>query len=80
MNKKVLILGAGPAGMAAAFELHKADKSFIVIEKNEQVGGLARTFQYGKFRTDIGPYIILFKNVFKVFIEDRKTKIFLYIF
>lgn len=62
MNKEVLILGAGPAGMAAAFELHKANKSFIAIEKHDKVGGLARTFQYGEFRTDTGPHRFFSQN------------------
>lgn len=61
-EEKILILGGGPSGMAAAFELHKADKSFIVIEKNETVGGLARTLQYGEFRTDIGGHRFFSQN------------------
>ncbi|MDP7079771.1 MAG: FAD-dependent oxidoreductase [Candidatus Undinarchaeales archaeon] len=57
MNQsEVLILGAGPAGMAAAFELSKAQRTSTVIERNECVGGLARTIQHGDFRTDIGPH------------------------
>ena len=71
MNKEVLILGAGPAGMAAAFELYIAGKSFIVVEKNEAVGGLARTLQYGEFRTDIGPHRFFSQNQYLYdFIED----------
>lgn len=61
-TESVLILGAGPAGMAAAFELHKANKSFIVIEKSDKVGGLAKTFQYGEFRTDTGPHRFFSQN------------------
>ncbi len=77
MNKKkdILILGAGPAGMAAAFELYKAGKSFVIIEKNERVGGLARTFQYGEFRTDIGPHRFFSQNQYLYdFIEDLLDK------
>ncbi|MCK5039692.1 MAG: NAD(P)-binding protein [Candidatus Aenigmarchaeota archaeon] len=62
MNKDVLILGGGPAGMASAFELHKANKSFDLIEKNTKIGGLAKTFQYGEFRTDIGPHRFFSQN------------------
>jgi len=62
MNKEVLILGGGPAGMAAAFELHKVGKSFVVIERNEAVGGLARTLQYGEFKTDIGGHRFFSQN------------------
>jgi len=75
MNKEVLILGAGPAGMAAAFELYRARKSFIVIEKDETVGGLARTLQYGEFRTDIGPHRFFSQNQYLYdFIEDLLSK------
>ncbi len=72
MDKEgVLILGAGPAGMASAFELYKAGKSFIVIEKNETVGGLAKTLQYGEFKTDIGPHRFFSQNQYLYdFIED----------
>lgn len=61
-SSDILILGGGPAGMAAAFELHKAGKIFAVIEKEKTVGGLARTFQYGEFRTDIGPHRFFSQN------------------
>lgn len=56
VNNEVLIIGAGPAGMGASFELHKAGMHFIIIEKNNTVGGLARTLRYGEFMTDIGPH------------------------
>ena len=72
MNKEdVLILGAGPAGMAAAFELHGAGRPFLVIEKNDLVGGLARTLQFGEFRTDIGPHRFYSRNQYLyAFIEE----------
>lgn len=61
--------------MAAAFELHKAGKPFTVIEKNGQVGGLARTLQHGKFRTDIGPHRFFSKNQYLYgLIEDLLGK------
>ncbi|MDD5772378.1 MAG: NAD(P)-binding protein [bacterium] len=55
-KQEILILGAGPAGMSASFELHKAAKAAMIIEKNEYIGGLAATLQYGEFKTDIGPH------------------------
>lgn len=72
MNKEdILILGAGPSGLAAAFELNKANRSFVVIEKNERVGGLSKTFQCGEFRTDIGPHRFFSQNRYLYdFIED----------
>lgn len=70
-KEDILILGAGPAGMAAAFELHKANKSFTIIEKNGKVGGLSRTFQYGEYRTDVGPHRFFSQNIYLYdFIQD----------
>ncbi|MEM4346988.1 MAG: FAD-dependent oxidoreductase [Candidatus Altiarchaeota archaeon] len=75
MKKEILILGAGPAGIATAFELYKSDKHFIVIEKNDQVGGLARTFHYGDFITDVGPHRFFSQNQYLYnLIEDLLGK------
>ncbi|OGJ55126.1 hypothetical protein A3D11_03590 [Candidatus Peribacteria bacterium RIFCSPHIGHO2_02_FULL_49_16] len=70
-----LILGAGPAGMAAAMELHKARHHVHVVEKDIQVGGLAKTLTYEEdgnvFRTDIGPHRFYSKNPYLyAFIAD----------
>lgn len=53
-DKKVVIIGAGPAGLTAAYELSKAGISSTIIEKDGVVGGLARTVNYGGYRFDIG--------------------------
>ncbi|MBU0766683.1 FAD-dependent oxidoreductase [Patescibacteria group bacterium] len=62
----VLVLGAGPAGMAAALELSRRGKRVTVIEKDSQVGGLAKTYIFsepeGVFRTDNGPHRFFSKN------------------
>ena len=51
----VVVLGAGPAGLTAAYELTKAGKSVIVIEKDPTyVGGISRTVEHEGFRFDIG--------------------------
>lgn len=61
-NKKVVILGAGPAGMGAAWELSKRGVSDItVIDKNDRVGGLARTIEYKGNLFDVGPHRFLTK-------------------
>jgi protoporphyrinogen oxidase len=61
-KNNILILGAGPAGMACAMELHKAGKNFILVEKESEVGGLSRTYKFGEFRTDNGPHRFFSKN------------------
>jgi len=47
-------MGAGLAGLSVAHQLTKSDHKVIVIEKNEHVGGLARTINEGDFRFDLG--------------------------
>jgi glutamate synthase (NADPH) small chain len=41
-GKKVAVVGAGPAGLAAAQQLARAGHSVVLFEKNAQVGGLLR--------------------------------------
>ena len=53
-QKQVVIIGAGPAGLTAAYELAKLDLSPLVIEKADKVGGLARTEDYKGFQFDMG--------------------------
>jgi protoporphyrinogen oxidase len=53
-NDKVVIIGAGPAGLTAAYELVKKGIKPVVVEKNDKVGGIARTEVYKGFRFDIG--------------------------
>ena len=50
----VVVVGAGPAGLAAAHELVRRGIPTAVLEKGARVGGLARTEQYRGFRFDIG--------------------------
>jgi protoporphyrinogen oxidase len=52
--KSVLIVGGGPAGLTAAYELVKRGTRAIVLEQSDQVGGIARTEQYKGYRFDIG--------------------------
>ena len=59
----VVIMGAGPAGLTAAYELLKHDVPITVLEKDpRQVGGLARTAEYKGYRFDIGGHRFFSKN------------------
>lgn len=55
-REDTLILGAGPAGISAAYGLAKRGIPFTVVEKRNEVGGIARTLSSGEYRTDIGPH------------------------
>ncbi len=50
----VVILGAGPAGLTAAYELSAAGVSCIVLERDAVVGGLAKTVDYKGYLFDLG--------------------------
>lgn len=54
--KKVIIIGAGPAGLTAAYELLQRSKDYeiIIIEESNAIGGISRTVQYKGNRMDIG--------------------------
>jgi protoporphyrinogen oxidase len=64
MNKnKVIVVGAGPAGLTAAWELVQKGMEVIVLESDPKyVGGLARTVQWSNFRFDLGGHRFFSKN------------------
>lgn len=53
-EKQFVIIGAGPAGLTAAYELAKRNICPLVIEGCDKVGGLARTENYQGFYFDMG--------------------------
>jgi len=62
--KKIVILGAGPTGLGAAYELCKLGyKNWQIYERNSYVGGLSASFQDKKgFTWDIGGHVIFSGN------------------
>src|SRR5580704_10579944 len=62
-HRKALIIGAGPAGLTAAFELVKrTDIQPVVLEKSEDMGGISRTIRYKDNRIDIGGHRFFSKS------------------
>jgi protoporphyrinogen oxidase len=62
-NKIAIIIGAGPAGLTAAYELLKqTDYIPIVIEADSQVGGLSKTVDYKGNKIDIGGHRFFSKS------------------
>ena len=53
-DKPAIIIGAGPAGLTAAYELAKLGVHSTLLEADQQVGGLSRTVNYQGYRFDIG--------------------------
>ncbi|HVW10729.1 MAG TPA: NAD(P)/FAD-dependent oxidoreductase [Bryobacteraceae bacterium] len=62
-DRRALIIGAGPAGLTAAFELLKRTAIHpIVLEKSTEMGGISRTVRYKGNRMDIGGHRFFSKS------------------
>ncbi|MDD3253616.1 MAG: NAD(P)/FAD-dependent oxidoreductase [Lachnospiraceae bacterium] len=66
-KEKVIIIGAGPAGITAGYELAKHSDQYevIVLEETDQLGGISRTEKYKGNRMDIGGH--------RFFSKDRRV-------
>lgn len=65
MAKKVVIIGAGPAGITAGYELLKQGKGeyeVIILEESSEIGGISRTVRYHGNRMDIGGHRFFSKD------------------
>ncbi len=62
VKRDVVIIGAGPSGLAAAHEAASHGASVSVFERLDIVGGLARTIGFEGNRFDIGPHRFFTKN------------------
>jgi len=61
-QEPVVIIGAGPAGLTAAYECMKRGLGPIVLEKADKVGGIARTETYKGYHFDVGGHRFFTKN------------------
>src|SRR5271170_4267966 len=62
-DRRALIIGAGPAGLTAAFELiGRTDIQPVVLEKSQDIGGISRTIRYKGNRMDIGGHRFFSKS------------------
>ena len=59
-----VIIGAGPAGLTTAYELHQKSKDWqiIVLEASDTIGGISRTVVCGDCRIDIGGHRFFSKS------------------
>jgi len=84
---KVIILGAGVSGLSAGFKLANNNKNVLIIEKDNQVGGLSKTIKFNSCLFDLGGHRFLtekenIENFVKDLIGDdlltieRKSKIY----
>uniref|UniRef100_UPI00388FDC20 FAD-dependent oxidoreductase n=1 Tax=Fibrobacter sp. TaxID=35828 RepID=UPI00388FDC20 len=62
--KNVIVIGAGPAGLTAAYELleQSKDVKVTVLEESDVIGGISRTVVHGQNRIDIGGHRFFSKS------------------
>lgn len=64
MKKKVVIIGAGPAGLTAGYHLLKNSNEYevIIIEKDKMVGGISKTINFNGNKMDLGGHRFFTKS------------------
>src|SRR5687767_14577504 len=55
-KEKIAVIGAGPAGLTAAYLLSKKGYSIDVFEADKQIGGMCKTIELWNCKVDIGPH------------------------
>src|SRR5512137_338843 len=63
MSKRVLIVGAGPGGLATAMLLARAGLEVTVVEKESRVGGRTSPIEADGYRFDLGPTFFLYPQI-----------------
>src|SRR3954469_16726005 len=75
----VLIIGAGPGGLAASLLLAKAGLDVHVVERMPHVGGRCSAIEENGFRFDLGPTFFLYprvlERIFKLVGRDLRTEV-----
>lgn len=60
--RKIVVLGGGPCGLTAAWDLGEMGFDVAVVERESQVGGLCRTMEHRGFRFDLGGHRFISKD------------------
>ena len=63
MGKRVVIVGAGPGGLAAAILLAQAGLQVHILERLRRPGGRTSTLEAHGFRFDLGPTFFLYPRI-----------------
>lgn len=69
-KKKIVIVGAGMAGLTAAAYLSREDHDVLLLDKNDRCGGLVNTFEHNGFFFDSGPRAFVNSGMVKPMLKD----------
>jgi phytoene desaturase len=75
MNKKLIVIGSGFAGLSAASFMAKAGWEVTVLEKNDKPGGRANQWKEQGFVFDMGPSFYWMPDVFERYFEQFGRKV-----
>ena len=73
-NKRIIVLGAGVAGLSAAWHLQKNGQDCVIFEKEKEVGGLCRSKQINGFIFDYDGHLLHFRNKYVLALVKRLLK------
>lgn len=65
MGKRVIIIGAGPGGLASGMLLARAGLDVTILERRDRVGGRTSTLGANGYRFDLGPTFFLYPRVLR---------------
>lgn len=64
MSNRIIVIGAGPAGLTSAYELLKSKRGMdvVILEETGDIGGISKTVNYKGNRMDMGGASFLFQG------------------
>lgn len=74
MNKHIVIVGAGPGGLASAMLLSARGFKVTVYESQPRIGGRTAEIRLGEYRFDLGPTFLMMKYLMDELFEDAGFK------
>lgn len=75
MNRKAIVIGSGFAGLSAATSLARKGFEVVILEKNDQPGGRARSFFVDGYTFDMGPSWYWMPDVFEKYFAQFGKKV-----
>ena len=70
MSRRVIIIGAGPGGLASAMLLAKAGADVTILEKQPRVGGRTSVIEGDGYRFDLGPTFFLYPQILQEIFQE----------